>query len=138
MRSKKQVWERDDVQFARLLAEIKAVGLTAKQTADLKASMDLSTEQICELLDRAEEAFESMKETMKDGPNSGLVHVEFYWSDAFGECYDCGRPAAFVSSEHNSDPENKRCAICAANDASGGATIQRIDAITDDDEEVET
>jgi hypothetical protein len=61
----------------------------------------------------------------------GLVHVEFYWSDAFGECYDCGRPAAFVSSEHNSDPENKRCAVCAANDASGGATIQRIDAITE-------
>jgi hypothetical protein len=56
------LWERDDIQFARLLAEIKAVGLTADQVKCLGVSMDLSTEQICEILDRAEETFEALVE----------------------------------------------------------------------------
>lgn len=55
-------WERDDVQFSRLLAEIKMVGLTPEQLEGLKASMNCTTEDICELLDRAEETFEAMKE----------------------------------------------------------------------------
>jgi ribosomal protein L13E len=56
------LWERDDVQFARLLAEIKAVGLTADQVKCIGVSMDLTTEQVCEIFDRAEEAFEALVE----------------------------------------------------------------------------
>jgi hypothetical protein len=55
------LWERDDVQFARLLAEIKAVGLTAEQLEGLKSSMHLPTEKVIELLDRAEETWDGLK-----------------------------------------------------------------------------
>lgn len=64
-----------------------------------------------------------------------LVEVVFHWDDAHGKCYDCGKPAAFTSSEHESEPENKRCALCAANDAANGATIQWIDKAMLDEEE---
>jgi hypothetical protein len=60
----KDIWERDDIQFPRLLAEIKAVGLTGKQMDELRASMDLDSNQIHELLDRAEETFEATKEQL--------------------------------------------------------------------------
>ncbi len=58
----KETWDRDDIQFPRLLAEIKAVGLTGKQMDELRASMDLDSNRIHELLDRAEESFEAIKE----------------------------------------------------------------------------
>lgn len=64
-----------------------------------------------------------------------LVEVVFHWDDAHGKCYDCGKPAAFTSSEHESEPENKRCALCAANDAANGASIQWIDKTMLDEEE---
>jgi hypothetical protein len=60
--SLKEAWDRNDVQFPRLLAEIRAVGLTASQTAQLCVSMDCTTEDICEILERAEEVFEGIKE----------------------------------------------------------------------------
>lgn len=58
----KETWDRDDIQFPRLLAEIKAVGLTGKQMDELRTSMDLDSNRIHELLDRAEESFEAIKE----------------------------------------------------------------------------
>jgi hypothetical protein len=57
----KDYWDRDDVQFPRLLAEIKAVGLTAEQLEGLRKSMDLSSEQVVEILDRAEETWDALK-----------------------------------------------------------------------------
>lgn len=57
----RDLWSRDDVQFPRLLAEIKAAGLTNDQLQLLKASMDLSSEAIQELFDRAEESWERIK-----------------------------------------------------------------------------
>jgi hypothetical protein len=57
-------WEDNSIQFPRLLAEIKAVGLTAKQVADLCKSMDISSNDLHELLDRAEEEFERLKEVV--------------------------------------------------------------------------
>lgn len=54
-------WASNRIQFARLIAEIKAAGLTSHQMCDLKASMDLTSDDIHELFDRAEEEFESIK-----------------------------------------------------------------------------
>jgi hypothetical protein len=56
-------WMKDRVQFARLLAEIRAVGLTKQQYLDLQASMDCTRAVIEELLFRAEDAWEHIKET---------------------------------------------------------------------------
>ena len=53
------VWRRDDIQFPRLLAEI-----TATQDIDialLAESMDLSFDEVVELFDRAEAAWEASK-----------------------------------------------------------------------------
>lgn len=57
-----QLWTRDDIQFPRLLAEIKAVGLNPDQFRTLCYSMDLSASELHELFDRAEERFESLKQ----------------------------------------------------------------------------
>ncbi len=55
------IWDNDDIQFARLLAEIKAVGLSPEQMNELSTSMSLTKDEIHELLDRAEEKFEQIK-----------------------------------------------------------------------------
>lgn len=60
----KGYWERDDVQFPRLLAEIKAAGLNKRQMEELCASMDLTRADIHDLFDRAEETFEAIKEQL--------------------------------------------------------------------------
>ena len=57
----KKYWLQNDVQFPRLLAEINAVGLTDSQVMALGHSMDLDSEQIGELLGRAEKSFEPWK-----------------------------------------------------------------------------
>jgi len=54
-------WQDDSVQFPRLLAEIHASGLTRNQYHDLEASMDLTSVEIDELLERAENAWETIK-----------------------------------------------------------------------------
>lgn len=54
-------WNSNRVQFARLLAEIKMAGLSAKQMNYLSKSMDLSKPEINSILDRAEEEFEEIK-----------------------------------------------------------------------------
>lgn len=53
----KPLWERDSIQFPRLLAEIRAAGLTRNQYHELEASMDLTREEIDQLLERAETAW---------------------------------------------------------------------------------
>lgn len=59
-----------------------------------------------------------------------LKTVTFRWSTEHGECYDCGRPAAF----YNWDLVSRGfcdtailCAVCAANVAADGGTIGRIE-----------
>lgn len=54
-------WDKDEIQFPRLLAEINATGLTAKQYKELSISMDLSPNEINEILGRATEAFDEIK-----------------------------------------------------------------------------
>lgn len=60
-----RAWSSDRIQFPRLLAELRAVGLTREQYAGLEASMDLQTDQIDELLERAEAIWQARKETQR-------------------------------------------------------------------------
>lgn len=66
----------------------------------------------------------------------GYEVVTFVWSNEHGHCYDCGLPAHFFLprayvSEHSPDDEpatrNLRCGICAANAATDGETVRRIE-----------
>ena len=52
--------------------------------------------------------------------------VTFEWDDQKGDCYTCGNPAAYRSDDagdYQDAPEGLRCAVCAAYDASHGASI---------------
>ena len=64
--------------------------------------------------------------------------VTFEWSTEYGECHDCGLPAAFASGWQaivNAGTVKvipatlKRCAVCAANDAAAGEHVIRIDQL---------
>lgn len=57
------IWGDDNVQFARLLSEIHAAGLTNEQVLTISESMDLPPAQIQELFERAEVSFEESKQT---------------------------------------------------------------------------
>lgn len=57
----KTTWNNNAVQFPRLLAEIRAVSLTDDQYRELAASMDLTRDQIDELLERAETRWQGIK-----------------------------------------------------------------------------
>lgn len=58
------LWERDDIQFTRLLAEIYAIGLTEEQKDDICRSMEIRVEQLDILLERAEKKFQHIKENL--------------------------------------------------------------------------
>jgi hypothetical protein len=57
----KGAWEINQVQFARLIAEIAAVGLTEEQVQDLCISMDIEPHDLSELFDRAETEWQIIK-----------------------------------------------------------------------------
>jgi hypothetical protein len=62
----KSRWEDDFTQFARLIAEFNAAGAPNKEQLELMMeSMDLTMEDIHELLDRAEAAWFKIKEEMR-------------------------------------------------------------------------
>lgn len=54
-------WEKNEVQFPRLLSEILAVGLTPEQYSGLATSMDLERGDLDELLDRADTDWQAIK-----------------------------------------------------------------------------
>lgn len=59
-------WLNDAIQFPRLLAEIMAtVEFTARQRKALAETMDLSWDDICEVFDRAQAAWERRKEEVR-------------------------------------------------------------------------
>lgn len=74
------------------------------------------------------------QQTLPDG--QGIVTVLMRWSNKHGECYGCGLPAAFWIPNRNVDhlsptaphASEKRCAVCAANEAAEGLLIRRIDS----------
>jgi len=54
-------WNNNHLQFARLLSEIRAMGLTAEQSEQLKQSMRLHQDEIDEVFDRAQLEWERAK-----------------------------------------------------------------------------
>ena len=55
------IWGDNKIQFPRLLAEIRAIGLTNTQYKELAESMDISQLDVDELLERAESEWEEIK-----------------------------------------------------------------------------
>ena len=63
MAKRKDLWENDNVQFARLLSEMRGIVTIKKsEMKELCASMDLSENEIDELFERADSAFIRIKE----------------------------------------------------------------------------
>jgi len=60
-------WEDNSIQFPRLLAELRAVGLTAKQYELISMETDLYVHEIDEILERAEDAWRWIKQDTKNG-----------------------------------------------------------------------
>ena len=58
-------WKNDYVQFARMLSEIRASGLSDNQYTDLKVSMELDRSDIDKVLERAETEWEKIKSSVK-------------------------------------------------------------------------
>ena len=58
----KSLWKRDDIQFPRLLSEIAACGLLGAQWDSLLESMDITSDELSELFDRAQASWEKQKE----------------------------------------------------------------------------
>lgn len=54
-------WKDNHIQFPRLLAEIYAAGLSAKQEKDICTSMDITRDELYELLERSDKEFERLK-----------------------------------------------------------------------------
>jgi len=56
-------WANNELQFARLIAEIEAAGgFTEQLVQDLCASMDLKKDQVTELIDRAQSHWDEAKD----------------------------------------------------------------------------
>jgi hypothetical protein len=60
-KSSDPLWEHDSVQFPRLISEIMASGVSEGLWDDLLTSMDLESDQLSELFDRAQEHWEAIK-----------------------------------------------------------------------------
>jgi len=63
------IWKNDNVQFARLLAEIAAVDIGESVWDELCVSMDIESDQLSELFNRAQCAFEAKKLEICPPPN---------------------------------------------------------------------
>jgi len=60
--------------------------------------------------------------------------IIFHWSREHGDCYDCGRPAAFRAVDCYGRARHEiLCSVCAANWAADGQIIERIDQEEDED-----
>jgi hypothetical protein len=64
----KVVWEDNGVQFPRLLAELRAAGITPEQMKFLSKSMDLNEGDLESLFLRAEDEWEKIKKDLVPSP----------------------------------------------------------------------
>ena len=56
-------WLDNEIQFPRLIAELEAAGaFTNEVLRDVADSMDLRTEDVCSLIDRAQKEWDKIKE----------------------------------------------------------------------------
>jgi len=76
------LWERDDIQFSRLISEINAVGLTEIQKKHLAESMDVSADELWSLLRRAELRFMELKARYLNEDRSRCYNCCKIWLDA--------------------------------------------------------
>jgi hypothetical protein len=62
-----QNWSNDAIQFPRLIAEMEAMGVFAIPSVlpSLAHEMDLTVDQLCDLINRAQEAWEGIKTQTK-------------------------------------------------------------------------
>ncbi len=60
-RDSNENWPNDDIQFPRLLAEVRGV-MTAHMFRELRESMNLEPAELTELFDRADEIWEKIKQ----------------------------------------------------------------------------
>ena len=61
--SKRHPWKNNNLQFARLIAELEMAGAFTKKSlmADLRESMDLTDSEICEIVERASNVWDAAK-----------------------------------------------------------------------------
>lgn len=61
--TKLHLWKNNRLQFARLIAELEMAGAFTKNSlmSDLRESMDLTDEQICEIVERASNVWDKAK-----------------------------------------------------------------------------
>jgi len=71
----KDLWLKNQVQFPRLLAEIRAVGLSLYQYASIAKSMDVSLGEIDELLLRAETEFDRLKRSINPPTKEDITKI---------------------------------------------------------------
>lgn len=64
-RTSNQIWKDDDIQFARLLDEIRAHGVPTNMMSDLESSTNLEAHQLEELFARATSRWEKIKKEHK-------------------------------------------------------------------------
>jgi len=55
-------WNSDKIQFPRLLAELRAIGLTPEQYEFLNESMDCDRDMVDEILERSEVVWQKIKD----------------------------------------------------------------------------
>ena len=56
-----ELWENDEVQFARLIAEIAGVDIGEEAWDELLENMNLESDELSELFDRAQMKWEKIK-----------------------------------------------------------------------------
>lgn len=57
----KDLWQYNHIQFPRLLAEIAAIDIGEECWDELLENMDLESDELAELFDRAQEEWEAIK-----------------------------------------------------------------------------
>ncbi len=133
MSKPRTTWDDDRVQFPRLLAELRAVGLTQDQYAGLCESMDLGVAEIHGLLERAETAWSRIKECSHEHVAWDPIAVEYHddgrasvWQQ--GRCTSCQRlaidvydfalsAASFIDEPLPDDPTSRVLGAACPHDA---------------------
>lgn len=68
-------WDSDFIQFPRLIAELEAAGVFSDQAVieDLCTSMDLTSEDIMEIVGRASDKFDTIVANTRNGRYQGYA-----------------------------------------------------------------